>query len=283
MLLEGRNVLVTGGAGFVGNCLVSEILQTEPGANVVVLDSLFNGHREFLPVSDRVVLEEVDVRDAAGVLDVIERSRPEVVINLAALHYIPYCNQHPAETMEVNVVGLENVLAACRKHAPSRIVIASSAAVYPICDGPNREDDEVAPTDIYGLTKWVNERQLRLHASQTDTRCAAARIANVVGPRETNPHVVPEIVQQLIEGTDEIALGNLKPKRDYIYVRDVARGLLAIARGNRESFRVFNLCTGREYSIEEILEVLSTLAGRGIRVRSDPERRAPRRPHALAL
>jgi UDP-glucose 4-epimerase len=126
--------------------------------------------------------------------------------------------------------------------------------------------------DIYGLSKWVNERQLALFAAQTKALCAAARLSNVFGPRETNPHVIPEILRQFAENRGAIAVGNVKPKRDYIHVADVAQALVTIAEKAQHRFRVYNVGTGRESSVEDIIGCLSRASGRNIEVCVDPSR-----------
>jgi UDP-glucose 4-epimerase len=174
------------------------LLERTSAARIVVLDNLFNGRRSHVPDSPRVALREIDLRDGQAVLDLLKDERPGIVFHLAALHFIPYCNAHPAETLQVNVEGTQNLLEACRQFPTERLVIASTAAVYPIRDSANVEDDSTGPTDIYGLSKWINEKQLELYSQQqATTRCAAARLFNVFGPGETNPHVIPEIVDQM--------------------------------------------------------------------------------------
>jgi UDP-glucose 4-epimerase len=278
-----KTVLVTGGAGFVGSWLVRECLESWLGANVVVLDNLVNGKREHVPNSPRVTLRNVDLRDGGAVEQVVSDCQPQVVVHLAALHFIPYCNAHPTETLEVNVVGTQNLLEACRRHEPARLVVASSAAVYPINDRANAEEDQAGPTDIYGLSKWINEKQLELHSRQVGTKCAAARLFNVFGPNETNPHVIPEIVDQMNRGQKEIALGNIKPKRDYIYAADVARALVAIAEKNERPYRVYNVGTGLEYSVEEIFQRLTAIIKRPVKIAVAENRvRQADRMHLLA-
>jgi UDP-glucose 4-epimerase len=282
MLSEARSILVTGGAGFVGSWLVRRLLERAGSARVAVLDNFFNGRREHIPASDQVEVLDVDLTDGARVEDAVRGTRPELVFHLAALHFIPYCNAHPAETLEVNVVGTQNLIEACRRSEPTGLVIASTGAVYPARDDANAEDNPTGAVDIYGLSKVINEKQLELYARDTRTRCAVARLFNVYGPGETNPHVVPEIVDQVARGQDEIGLGNVKPQRDYIYVADVADALMAIASGNAHSYRVYNVGTGHEYSVEELVNRLSGVVGRPIRIRVEQERvRASDRMHLL--
>jgi UDP-glucose 4-epimerase len=282
MSLAKRTLLVTGGAGFVGSHVVARLLDAQPPARVVVLDNLRNGRREFLPASDRVAHRHLDLTNAREVRELIADVRPAVVIHLAALHFIPYCNAHPEETMHVNVVGTQNLLEACRAHPPSALVAASTAAVYPIRDGANAEDDPAEPSDIYGLSKWTNEQQVRLFSGQVPTRCAMARLFNVIGPHETNPHVLPEIVEQVLRGETRLSLGNVKPKRDYVYVTDVAEALAALAERNTHSYRVYNVGTGQEHSVEEMVAELARVSGRPLEIGVDAARvRASDRMHLL--
>lgn len=271
------NILVTGGAGFVGSWLVRLLLE-RTAAGVVVLDNLANGRREFLPASPRVELLTDNLTERDAIHRLVASRRPQWIFHLAALHFIPYCNAHPDETLQVNVVGTQNLLDACLSQPPASLVIASTAAVYPIQEQPCVEDDRTDPIDVYGLSKWVNEKQLELFAGNVPTRCCAARLFNVFGPRETNPHVVPEILKQLESGRAEIEVGNLRPRRDYVYAGDVATGLLALAEKATHSPRAYNIGTGTEHSVSDILEHFARISGRPLtpQVAADRVRRVDR-------
>jgi UDP-glucose 4-epimerase len=278
-----ETILVTGGAGFIGSWVVDELLARSSDTRIVVLDNLFNGRRAFVPRSPRVSLEVVDLRNAEAVARVYSACRPDAVVHLAGVHFIPYCNAHPAETLAINVVGTQHLLDSCLTAPPRALLIASTAAVYPISDRPNHEDDAPGPIDVYGLTKYANERQLALFSERTDTRCTAARFFNAIGPRETNPHLLPEILAQLRDGASVLSLGNVEPKRDYIFVADLAAAVVDLIERSLARVRIYNIGTGVEHSARQIVATLSEIVGRPLAIRNDPDRvRASDRMHLSA-
>ncbi|MDZ7374290.1 MAG: GDP-mannose 4,6-dehydratase [candidate division KSB1 bacterium] len=264
-------IAVFGGAGFVGNALVARLL--EAGATVGVFDNFSTGRREFLDESHpRLTVVEGDMAVPAEVDRFMGDFRPGVVVILAAVHYIPLCNRDPVLAMRTNVLGTHYVLTASARTGVRRIVFASSAAVYGIGDAPHSEEEEPAPTDVYGMTKLIGE-QLTRQAAQTYRYSAViARLFNIYGPRETNPHVIPEIVSQALVG-NRLKLGNLEPKRDYIHVSDVAEALALLVDCTLDTVcEVFNVGTGREYSVKELVEMAERILGRHLEIEQDPSR-----------
>jgi len=152
------------------------------------------------------------------------------------------------------------------------MVIASTAAVYDISDEPCRETDIPRPLDIYGISKYTCEWLGQLYAAQTGAPCIAARIFNAVGPNETNPHLVPELLNQLIRGHSTVSLGNLEPYRDYIDTRDLAGALICALDHEQDGFDVFNMGTGEEHSVKEIVQICENILGRQIEIKQSPDR-----------
>src|SRR5690606_36433472 len=147
---------------------------------------------------------------------------PDAIIHLAAVHYIPECEQSPDLAVRTNVTGTVNTLLAAPPGC--RFVYASSGAVYRPDPHPHSEAAAaVAPTDIYGFTKLHGEQYVRYLAHRREFAAVIVRLFNVVGPGETNPHLLPEILAQLKAGRSTVRLGNLSPRRDYIHVEDAAR------------------------------------------------------------
>jgi UDP-glucose 4-epimerase len=265
-----QRVLITGGAGFVGSTLTQHLI--DAGHEVAVLDNLFTGHNP----GKRTDLDyyNVDIRNGQRVLDVVDAFRPSVVIHLAAIHYIPYCDAHPNETLQVNVVGTQSVLDACRSVGVKRVIFTSSAAVYGIQTDPHVEDEMPAPDGIYGLTKWFGEQQLAAFHRITGTSSVAVRLFNVYGPGETNPHIIPEIMKQLRAGST-LQLGNISPKRDLIHVHDVARAYHALMRAELPSYFTVNVGSGKATSVQDMVHTIGQILGRDIPIQQDPARMRP--------
>lgn len=272
--------MVTGGAGFVGKQLVRAL----KGDNeVLVADLLRYGTPEWLAGEpDGFAFQRVDIRDPQAIRTVIEGFAPDVIVHLAAIHYIPECDTDPANAVATNVTGTVNVLAACP--AGTRFVFASSGAVYQPDEAPHRElESVVAPVDIYGYTKQQGEVYLRALAASRGLSGVIVRLFNVIGPGETNPHLLPAIVAQLRDNPDSIALGNTWPMRDYIDVLDAAGGFAAAALGTvpeQGQCEVVNLGSGQQYSVNDIVDRMRSVLGLDFEVKQDASRmRAVDRPY----
>ncbi len=178
----------------------------------------------------------------------------------------------------MNVAGTQAVLEVCKTINVKRIVVASSAAIYPVSDNPHSETQATEPCDIYGLSKCFSESLVQRFHEDTGKSCMIARIFNVFGPRETNPHVIPHILEQLAK-TDEVQLGNIDSQRDFIYVEDVSRALIMLAQWDGARFDIFNVGSGHEYSVREIVETCELLLKKPIKITSLPslQRKVDRR------
>jgi UDP-glucose 4-epimerase len=263
-----RSVFVTGGAGFLGSHLVERLAAA--GERTALVDSLVRGRRSW--IHPDAELHELDIRDGAALRHAVAEAEPEIVVHLAALHFIPAVDGAPELAWDVNVNGTKTLLEALAHRPPELLLFASTAAVYPDRRGPIDETCPPDPPDLYGRTKLAGEQLVEEFAARTGTRAVSVRIFNVIGRRETNPHVVPEIIGQLRSGSTSVRLGNLEPRRDYTDVVDVAAALHRLTDPPPDAPSHVNLGSGRSVSVAELVQACEQVLDRPIEIEVEPGR-----------
>ena len=274
-------ILVTGGAGFIGSATIAEFQKY--GHDIYVIDDLSFGNRDFLTIPD-TYFHKLDILNEDGLTEVIHKIDPDWIIHLAAIHFIPYCNQHPFKSSNINIQGTINVLSAAKSLKNlEKMFFASTAAVYPICDHAIPETQQTNPLDIYGLSKLAGEHLMNEFHLQTSIPTIICRFFNAFGPNETNLHLIPEIQRQVNSGLRTIELGNLEPKRDFIHTYDMARAIFMLLDKFDSGIDVFNLGSGQEYSVIDVVKEFESQLGEEITIKVDQSRvRKVERMHLLA-
>lgn len=264
--------IVTGGAGFIGSHTVEELLKV-PELSLIVVDNFHSGSLDNLRSSERVKLVNSDVRK----LDDLELGSEEVVgvVHLAAIVSLEEAYSNPRLALETNVIGTLNALELARKLDVASFVYASSVAVYgePI-RLPIDESHPTDPSNLYGLSKLMGEQLAMRYMEDYGMSVTSLRYFNVYGPRmRSGPYsgVIHRFITALLRGEAVRVFGDGNQTRDFVYVEDVAeanvRALLSRRRG------VFNIGTGVETSVNELLAIICELLGVEARVIHEPPRK----------
>jgi UDP-glucose 4-epimerase len=258
-------VLVTGGAGFIGSHLADALHAR--GDRVVVVDSLTTGRADRVP---DVEFHKSDVTDAEQMAKLFARIRPEVVYHLAAQADVAESVAAPVADASVNLLGTVTLLQVAL-NTSARIVFASTSAVY-ATDGPlpAREDSSLSPGSPYGAAKLSAEIYLRQFNRLYGTRHAALRLANVYGPRQeprAEGSVIATFASSVLDRPPKrpVVFGTGTQTRDFIYVGDVVRAFLLAGDATRDG--VWNVGTGQERSLLDLLGNLGLVAGTTIEPR----------------
>ncbi|MEN3188886.1 MAG: NAD-dependent epimerase/dehydratase family protein [Atribacterota bacterium] len=256
------DILVTGGAGFIGSWVVDQYLQQ--GFSVAVVDNLSTGSRKNL--NPRASFYEVDITAGEDLKKVFAMERPRYVNHHAAQINLRYSVENPLFDALVNILGSLNVLEMSIHFGVERVIFASTGgAIYgEVSVLPVAEDVSPTPLSPYGVSKYAVEKYLEYYRVIQGLDYVALRYGNVYGPRQ-NPEgeagVIAIFVSRFLQGKPCIVFGDGTKTRDYVYVEDVARAnVLALSAPSG----VYNIGTGRETSVLALLDLLKGISGKEV-------------------
>jgi UDP-glucose 4-epimerase len=274
--LRGRRILVTGGAGVVGSHIVDQLIPLGP-SEIVVVDNFVRGRRENLAnavASGPVTIVDADIRDEARMRSLM--AGIDVLFHQAAIR-ITQCAEEPRLALDVLVTGTFNVLEAAVDAGVDRVVCASSASVYGLAETfPTTESHHPYANDtLYGAAKTFNEGLLRSLHSMSGLDYVALRYFNVYGARMDIHGLYTEVLvrwmERIASGTPPLILGDGSQTMDFIYVEDVARANVLAAQSDVTD-RAYNVGSGTETSLLELVEALLRVMGSDLDVEHGPER-----------
>ena len=250
----GKKILATGGAGFVPSHLVDALV--ERGAVVTAMDNFQAGVRGNLANSiDRITLLDADLRDAAAVRRAVEGM--DYVFHFGANASVPNSLKNPRYDFETNALGSFNLLEAAKDMGVTRVIYASSAAVYGEPEyTPTDENHPLRPTSFYGVSKLAAEQLGMTYHNMFGLGFTAIRIFNTYGPRQPR-YVLADLIRKLKRNPRELeVLGTGEQIRDYCYVSDTVGAFVAAAENEEMNGNVYNISGGSPISIRELVGII---------------------------
>ena len=254
MNLEGKRLLVTGGAGLIGSALLDRLA---PDNDVTVVDDLSNGVRESVPES--VTFVEGDLTDPAVLEDTLT-AEFDAVCHLAADKYVD--SDRPREQMERNEAMTFNVLERMDEVGVEKILFTSSSTVYGEAPRPTPEDyAPLEPISVYGATKLAEESLISTYATSHDLQSWVFRFANIVGPRLRGA-VIPDFIEKLREDSDSLTiLGDGRQEKSYMHVSECLDAMVYAVEHADADHNVFNLGTRTTTSVDRIADIVADEMG----------------------
>ena len=271
-VLKNKEILVTGGCGFIGSEIVKQLSLL--GANVTIIDNLSSGKEKYIQGFSNVKLITADLLDDHAIKSVVKDK--EYVINNAALPFIPDSYYMPKKFFDVNVnATISLALAVIKEKKAKRFVHISSSEIYGSARyTPMDENHQTTPQSTYAVSKLAGERVVFTMHKEHNLPAVIIRPFNSFGPNITQPYIIPEIIRQM-EKNDVIKLGNLNAKRDLTYVTDTARGIILSLVKEGVIGEVINIGSQRSFSIRELVSLISEIMDKKVSVEVDPSRFRP--------
>jgi len=273
-------VAVTGAEGFIGSHLTEVLVASGHQVRAMAQYNSFSSYGWLETLSpdilDRVEIVLGDVRDPGSVQQLVQGA--EAVYHLAALIAIPYSYQAPHSYVDTNVTGTLNVLEAVRRLGIPRLVHTSTSETYGTARTvPITEDHPINPQSPYAASKAGGDRLADSYHASFATPVVTLRPFNTFGPRQSMRAVIPTVIGQVAAGDRVITLGDLRPTRDFLYVKDTARAFHAVGAAPAEAVvgRTFNAGTGGEISVGELTRLIGKLMDADLVVREDERRIRP--------
>jgi len=264
MEMKAKNILVTGGAGFIGSHLVDRLVKD--GHGVVVIDDLSSGRKENL--NKKAKFYKMDVRDPK-IFQIFKKENPKVVFHLVARPIVEKVYQNPLEAIEINIMGTAKILEACRlKGDLESVVIASSDKAYgKVKKLPYEEKTPLLGDHPYETSKASADLLAQAYFRTYNLPVVITRFSNTFGPRDIYfNRIIPGIFESIIKNKELLIRSDGKMVREYTYVNDIVDGCIKLAL-NTEKIKgeAFNFGSKNIFSVVEVVKKIEEILGTKVR------------------
>jgi len=285
-MLNISKILITGADGFIGSHLTEALVENGFKVRAFVYYNSFNsyGWLDTLPeeIKDKIEFFPGDIRDPNGVNEAIKNM--DIVFHLAALIAIPFSYNSPDSYIDTNVKGTLNVLQAARKNNLKRVLITSTSEVYGTAQFvPITELHPKQPQSPYSASKIGADAIADSFYRSFELPVTIVRPFNTYGPRQSARAVIPTIISQLLNGAEEIKLGDISPTRDLLFVKDTVNGFIKIAQCEDLIGHEVNIATQSEISIGSLAQLIINKINPDAKIVTDTLRIRPEKSEVFRL
>jgi GDP-4-dehydro-6-deoxy-D-mannose reductase len=275
-----NRALITGITGFVGSHLAEYLL--EQGIEVYGTMRWRSPTINIDHIKSSISLIQADVRDSHSLEQALQESKPDYIFHLASQSFVPMSWRAPADTLETNAIGTVHLFEAIRRiQLDPRIQVAGSSEEYGMVyaeEVPIKEENPLRPLSPYGVSKVAEDRLAYQYHESYGMKTIITRAFNHTGPRRGDVFVTSNFAKQIAEierGKEAVIyVGNLSAQRDFLDVRDVVRAYWLSLQKCRFG-DVYNICSGKTRTIQEVLDLLLSMTEKNISVKQDPARMRP--------
>jgi NAD dependent epimerase/dehydratase len=279
-------ILVTGADGFIGSHLTERLIREGYKVRAFVCYNSFNswGWLDALPteIKNEIEIFTGDIRDPNGVREAMKNI--DIVFHLAALIAIPFSYHSPDSYIDTNVKGTLNIIQAAKDNRVKRVMVTSTSEVYGTAQFvPITESHPKQPQSPYSASKIGADAIADSFYRSFDLPLTIVRPFNTFGPRQSARAVIPTIISQLLNGAEEIKLGDITPTRDLLFVKDTVNGFLKIAECNKLIGHEVNIATQSEISVGDLAQSLINQINPKAKIVSDSVRLRPEKSEVFRL
>jgi NAD dependent epimerase/dehydratase len=279
-----KKALVTGADGFIGSHLTELLLEKGYKVKALSYYNSFNywGWIEDIPPHPNLEVVTGDVRDPHFVKHIMQGS--DIVFHLAALIAIPYSYHAPDSYVDTNIKGTLNICQAAKESGNIRVLNTSTSEVYGTAQYvPIDEKHPKQPQSPYSATKIAADAMAMSFYNAFNLPVTTVRPFNTYGPRQSARAIIPTIITQIAAGMKEIKLGDLSPTRDFNYVKDVAKALVAVAECDETIGKEINIASNFEISMLDTLNLIKKIMQSNVEFITDEQRLRPDQSEVFRL
>ncbi len=260
---KNKNILVTGGCGFIGSHIIDYLI---PKTNrpIIVVDYLKESTTEYIDKyiqDNKVKFYQIDIRETGKMNDIFLNNKIDVIIHLAAQTLVPVSVKDPYLDFDINMIGSFNLLELSRKYNVKEFIFAASGGtVYGETDViPTPENIELNPISIYGASKGAFELYMRAYSHLYNIKCTSMRFGNVFGPRSIHG-VIHDFYKKLSrDPTKLLILGNGQQEKSYLYIDDCVNGFITASTRDTNDFQAYNMAGKGTYTVISIADIISSI------------------------